>query len=96
MASNVAREIDRVLAHGGAIVWYDFRYNNPWNPHVRGMRRQNIQSLFPGYTLHLKTLTLLPPLARRLGHLTSSLYPLLSSLPFLRTHYLGLLIKPKA
>jgi len=29
MARNVSREIHRVLRSGGAVVWYDFRMNNP-------------------------------------------------------------------
>jgi SAM-dependent methyltransferase len=93
MAQNVASEVDRVLKPGGAILWYDFRYNNPRNPHVRGMTRSAIQSLFPGFALRLRTLTLLPPLARRLGGMTPMLYPLLSIIPQLHTHYLGLLVK---
>jgi ubiquinone/menaquinone biosynthesis C-methylase UbiE len=95
MAHNVAREACRVLKPGGAVLWYDFRYNNPWNPHVRGITRQQIHQLFPGLEMHLRTITLLPPLARRLGRMTPILYPLLAAIPPLRTHYLGLLIKPK-
>ena len=94
MAHNVATEVQRVLKPGGAVIWYDFRYNNPYNPHVRGMTKAKIQQLFPEFTLHLRTVTLLPPLARRLGALTPRLYPLLTRLPLLRTHYLGLLVKP--
>lgn len=92
MAHNVAREACRVLKPGGAVLWYDFRYNNPWNPRVRGITRQQIHQLFPGLEMHLCTITLMPPLARRLGRLTPVLYPLLAAIPPLRTHYLGLLI----
>jgi ubiquinone/menaquinone biosynthesis C-methylase UbiE len=95
VAHNVAREACRVLKPGGAVLWYDFRYNNPWNPHVRGITRQQIHQLFPGLEMHLRTITLLPPLARHLGRMTPILYPLLAAIPPLRTHYLGLLIKPK-
>jgi hypothetical protein len=95
MAHNVAREACRVLKPGGAVLWYDFRYNNPWNPHVRGITRQQIHQLFPGLEMDLRTITLLPPLARHLGRMTPILYPLLAAIPPLRTHYLGLLIKPK-
>jgi SAM-dependent methyltransferase len=94
MAHNIANGINRILKPGGAIVWYDFRYNNPRNPHVRGIDRTQIQRLFPAFELQLRTITLLPPLARRLGPLTSIFYPLLARIPFLRTHYLGLLVKP--
>lgn len=94
MAQHVSSEVSRVLKPGGAVVWYDFRYDNPSNPNVRGMRRANIAALFPEFDIRLQSITLLPPLARRLGRLTPILYPLLSALPVLRTHYLGLLVKP--
>lgn len=91
MSSHVAAATMRVLAPHGAILWYDFRYNNPRNPHVHGMRRHDIARLFPKLQQELTAVTLLPPLARRLGRLTPLLYPLLRIVPALRTHYLGLL-----
>jgi hypothetical protein len=87
MAENVATEVRRVLKPGGAVLWYDFRYDNPSNPHTRGMTKRHIRRLFPGFTLNLRTITSLPPLARRLGRATSWLYPVLAAGPFLRTHY---------
>lgn len=93
MAHNVAREVTRVLRPGGAVLWYDFRYKNPHNPNVRAMTKRHIRQFFPDFEMELRTVTLLPPLARRLGRLTSLLYPLLASIPFLRTHYMALLIK---
>jgi ubiquinone/menaquinone biosynthesis C-methylase UbiE len=93
MATQAAAEIGRLLRPGGAVLWYDFRYNNPRNPHVRGMTRAAIRALFPGFELRLRTTTLLPPLARRLGPATPLLYPLFARVPLLRTHYLGLLVK---
>jgi len=94
MARNLSREINRVLRSRGAVIWYDFRMNNPFNPHVRGISRNEIHNLFPGFHSRLISITLLPPLARRWGPLTELLYPCLASLPFLRSHYLGLLVKP--
>lgn len=94
MAVNIGGEINRVLARKGAVLWYDFRVDNPFNKHVRGMTRRNIRSLFPGFGVSLESVSLMPPLARRLGALTNRLYVPLSSLPFLRTHLLGLLTKP--
>jgi len=93
MRQNVAREAIRVLKRGGAILWYDFRYNNPANPHVRGVKQEDIEGLFPGFILTLRTVTLLPPLARRLGKATPFLYPVLRKISFLCTHYIGLLVK---
>ena len=94
MARNVSREINRILRPGGAVVWYDFRINNPFNQHVRGISRQGVLTLFPGYDTRLKSVTVLPPLARRAGRLTGLLYPSLAALPFLRSHYAGVLVKP--
>jgi ubiquinone/menaquinone biosynthesis C-methylase UbiE len=94
MTRNLSREINRVLRSGGAVVWYDFRINNPLNPHVRGISRKGIRQLFPEFDARLVSITLMPPLARRCGSLTDLLYPCFASLSFLRSHYLGLLVKP--
>lgn len=91
MAANVARGITRVLAKGGTIIWYDMRYPNPWNRNVRPMTKAGIQELFPFFKLDLNSLTVLPPLARRLGRGTNSIYPLLATVPIFHSHYLGLL-----
>jgi SAM-dependent methyltransferase len=93
MARNISREIERVLTSDGSIIWYDFRIRSPHNPNVRGMSRREIQSLFPRFRMALRTLTLVPPLARRLGPTTPWLYPCLAAFPFLRTHYLGVLTR---
>jgi ubiquinone/menaquinone biosynthesis C-methylase UbiE len=94
MARNVSREINRILRPGGAVVWYDFRINNPLNRHVRGISRQGVITLFPGYDARLRSITVLPPLARRAGRLTGLLYPWFAGVPFLRSHYAGVLVKP--
>lgn len=93
MRETVAIRADRVLAIDGAILWYDFRYDNPSNRNVRGVTRRDITSLFPDYSQFLRTVTLLPPIARRLGSLTKVLYPVLAAVPMLRTHYIGLLVR---
>jgi ubiquinone/menaquinone biosynthesis C-methylase UbiE len=94
VARNVASEVIRVLQPGGAVLWYDFRYNNPGNPHVRGLSSRQIRRLFPSLTIRLRSISLLPILARRLSWATPALYPMLATLTPLRTHYLGLLSKP--
>jgi len=93
MAGNVASEIHRVLKPGGGLLWYDFRYNSPANRHVRGVGSARVRQLFPGLKGHLHTLTVLPPLVRRLGPLTAALYPALALAPPLRSHLMGLLRK---
>jgi SAM-dependent methyltransferase len=96
MASNVAAEIDRVLRPGGALLWYDFRYDNPSNRDVRGVGAARVRDLFPRLSGDLQGLTLLPPVARRLGRLAPIAYPALVHVPTLRSHLLGLLRKPSA
>jgi ubiquinone/menaquinone biosynthesis C-methylase UbiE len=89
---QMAAETMRVLKPGGAVVWYDLRILNPRNQNTRPLSRGAIAGLFPNLRQELRTTTLLPPLARRLGDLTAIMYPILNALPLLRTHYLGLLL----
>jgi ubiquinone/menaquinone biosynthesis C-methylase UbiE len=93
---NIANEAIRVLRPGGAVLWYDMRVANPWNRHVQPVSRAALERLFPGFALAVVPMTLVPQVARRLGPLTSVLLPLLHALPFLRTHWLGILRKPDA
>jgi SAM-dependent methyltransferase len=95
MKQQIVGEISRVLRPGGAVLWYDFMYNNPRNRDVRGVRCREIAQLFPNFRLKLHRITLAPPIARRIpASWLAVLYPALAAFPFLRTHYLGLLIKP--
>lgn len=91
----VAAEMERVLKPGGSVLWYDIRYPNPANPNVRALSRREVRRLFPGLRGRLSSLSLLPPLARRLGPTTRWSYPLLAAIPLLRSHYFGLLSKPR-
>ncbi|MDQ3775422.1 MAG: class I SAM-dependent methyltransferase [Pseudomonadota bacterium] len=34
---RVAQEVVRVMVPSGALLWYDFAFDNPRNPHVRGI-----------------------------------------------------------
>src|SRR5262249_22747515 len=95
IARQVASELRRVLRPGGALLWYDFRVGNPWNPTVRGRPRRSAQALFPGWPGTFRLVPLLPPLARRLRSLTPVLYPVLAALAPLRTHWAGLLERPR-
>lgn len=88
---GVASEIERVTRPGGSLVWYDLRYDNPWNPDVHGLSRNRIGEIFSGWGGELRTLTLLPPIARRLGPLVPIGYPLLHAIPALRSHLIGAL-----
>ncbi|MCS7065508.1 MAG: class I SAM-dependent methyltransferase [Fimbriimonadales bacterium] len=89
---QVAAEAMRVLKPNGAILWYDF-WTNPINPNTVGMTRARIHALFPGHRCMLRRTTLAPPLARRLARISWPLCWLLESIPFLCTHYMGLIYK---
>jgi ubiquinone/menaquinone biosynthesis C-methylase UbiE len=90
----IAAEMTRVLAPGGRILWYDFSFNNPRNPDVRGIGKREIQALFPGLAMKTRRITLAPPLGRIVAPLSIVLYYLLSRVRPLCTHLLCLLRKP--
>jgi ubiquinone/menaquinone biosynthesis C-methylase UbiE len=87
----VAAEMARVLASGGVIVWYDFFVNNPRNPHVRGVKPNEISGLFPGFASRSQRITLLPPLSRRLVPVSWLAAEGLERMRVLNTHLLVLL-----
>ncbi len=89
----LANEIVRVMAPGGALLWYDFAYDNPANANVKGIKRAEIRRLFPTLRGKIKTVTLAPPLARLLAPRAWPLATLLEAIPLLRTHLMGVLIK---
>jgi len=93
MKKHIAAEISRVLKPGGALLWYDYFVSNPSNPDVRGVSRGEIVRLFPGFSIFLKRVTLAPPITRAVAPVSTALCRLLSSVPVLRTHYLGFLQK---
>jgi ubiquinone/menaquinone biosynthesis C-methylase UbiE len=90
---EMAAEALRVLRPEGAVVWYDLRIPNPRNSNIQPLSRAQIGALFPRLTPHLRTATVLPPLARRLGKSTAIMYSRLGAFSSLHTHYIGLLIK---
>jgi hypothetical protein len=87
----VAAEMLRVAGQKGVILWYDFHVNNPWNASVRGIGRAELRELFPGCQIELHPITLLPPLARRIAPWSHALWLFLTSVPWLCTHYLGVI-----
>lgn len=89
----IANEITRVLAPGGALLWYDFTYNNPRNPNVRGIGRAGIKQLFPTLKGKIRTVTLAPPLTRLIAPRSWTLATFLEAIPLLRTHLMAVLIK---
>ena len=64
--------------------------NNPFNKDVLKMNIDDINYIFPSMERYLKRITVLPPVMRRLGALSKIIYPTLSKIKILNTHYLGL------
>ena len=91
--ASLAGEMWRLVKPGGAVLWYDFVYNNPRNPDVRGVPRSRVLELFPQATAEFHRVTLAPPIGRRLNRLGATGYRIFNSIPFLRTHLVGWLEK---
>lgn len=89
----VAAEILRVLKPNGFIIWYDFHWNNPRNPDVRGIRKHEIRELFSGCRVQLGRVTLAPPIGRLVARHSLLLYMLLSRTKIFCSHYLALIRK---
>jgi ubiquinone/menaquinone biosynthesis C-methylase UbiE len=89
----IARDIDRVLSHGGAVVLYDTAVNNPANKNLYRIGRRDIAGMFPGYKCFYRSITLAPPIARFTAKWSWTAATLLSGVPFLRTHFLAVLLK---
>ena len=89
----VASEVERVLKPGGVLIWYDLVTNNPANSSVSGIGPTELKTLFQDFTATTRSITLIPPIARLLAPKSVVLATILSSIPFLRTHLIGALIK---
>lgn len=89
----VAAEVVRVLKPGGALLYYDFAWNNPRNPHVRGVSAREVRRIFAGLDGSICSATLAPPLARIFAPRSWLVATALDSIPFLRSHRVGVLIK---
>jgi len=89
----LADEIERVLAPNGVVIWYDLAFDNPANPNVRGIKREEITQLFQSLDCQLERITLAPPIARLIVPISESLGAVMEKIPFLRSHLLGFLKK---
>lgn len=90
---TIAHEMLRVLKPAGSILWFDFRVDNPNNAQVRGMRAREIRSLFAGCDIELASVVLAPPISRRVAGWSKPLASILKTVPYFRTHYVGLIQK---
>ncbi len=85
---KLANRMWGLAKHGGGILWYDFIYDNPKNPDVRGVPVKRIRQLFPEGEMKVWRLTLAPPLGRLVTRISPRLYSVFNAVPFLRTHVL--------
>jgi hypothetical protein len=84
----------RVVKPAGAVFIYDYRISDPRNPDTIGIRKKEIQRLFPEFQVNMRSLTLAPPLARRIAPVSPLLAHAMEAwFPFLRTHALYFLKK---
>lgn len=93
MKKNIVGELLRVLKDDGIMIWYDLRYDNPWNPDVKGIKKDEIKNLFPDCNYDFNTVTLAPPVTRKLIGISWLACYLLEKVPLLRTHYLTVIKK---
>ncbi len=94
LQQRLAARIWDWLRPSGAVVWYDFSFDNPANTHVRGVPMSRVRALFPQAKIEARRVTLAPPIGRRVAALHPALWTLLNALPLLRTHRLAWIAKP--
>jgi ubiquinone/menaquinone biosynthesis C-methylase UbiE len=90
---RVAAEISRVLRPGGAVISYDFRIARD-RRQTRPIRSDELATLFPGFDVDARRVTLAPPIARALAGPCWVACELLELLAPLRSHELVVLRKP--
>ncbi len=87
---KIASEMKRVCRQDGFILWYDFIYDSPSNPNVQGVSIKKVKGLFHPWNCEFRSVTLAPPIARRLVPFSWSLAELLETYcPLLRTHVIS-------
>lgn len=91
---RLANAMWRWVKPGGGVLWYDFTYDNPRNPDVRGVPLARLRTLFPHGRIDARRVTLAPPISRRVCGISPLAYGVFNALPFLRTHLLCWIAKP--
>jgi SAM-dependent methyltransferase len=93
---QLAASMWRWLKPGGAVLWYDFAVDNPFNADVRGVPMARLRALFPAASRVIwRRVTLAPPLARLVCRAHPALYGVFNALPWLRTHRLAWIEKSR-
>lgn len=85
---ELAGKIWTLVRPGGGILWYDFAYDNPSNPDVKGIPKDTVSTYFPEASLVCWRITLAPPISRAVTKVHPGLYAWFNCLPLLRTHWL--------
>ena len=87
MKVKLAEKLSEMTNSGGIILWYDFKYDNPANKNVKGVKKKEIRKLFPNAKkIEFHNVTLAPPIGRRIG----KFYNFINTIfPFLRTHIIA-------
>ncbi len=89
---KIASEMKRVCKKDGFILWYDFTFDSPKNPDVRGIGKNEVKDLFYPWKCKFTRITLAPPLARAIAPRSNLAADMLESLlPFLRTHIIAVI-----
>ena len=94
LQSRIADAMWRWVRPGGGVLWYDFTFNNPANPDVRGVPLKRVRELFPQGRTASARVTPAPPISRRVVRIHPMMYAAFNALPLLRTHVLCYIQKP--
>jgi SAM-dependent methyltransferase len=94
LLARVCRKMWSLVRPGGGVLWYDFIFDNPSNPDVRGIRMNELLNLFPARDRYRWRVTLAPPVARLVTRVHPALYAGFNLIPWLRTHRLVWIPKP--
>lgn len=96
LRQRLAADMWRILKPGGWCLVFDFRYNNPRNPHVRKVTRAELDEYWPGHRRQYQTLLLAPPVARALAGMPALVSEALAALaPPLRSHFMYMVQKER-
>ena len=92
----MANSAKGLVKEGGLLCIFDFAYDNPKNPDVRGVKRRELSELFHNLDfLIFEKVVLAPPISRRLTRLSLTLARLISTLlPIVRTHFYAVFQAP--
>lgn len=93
--AKVLRALHDRVRPGGWILTFDFRFDNPRNPDVSGVKPRWIRKQLEPGDIHLRTMFTPPPIARRLAPLHPALDRCFGSIAWpLRSHFLLGIRKP--